>query len=177
MKYLGWILCLVFIGFFILFYNFKYLPTETDLIKQTDENMMWQNQIQELKKTKETPVFRKTLNFDDLFSSQTSFNLMKKGETILKTVFPELQKHSGEIMVCGHTDNTTVSSSLRSKYQSNWEFSTAKAIVVLKYLIELGVKPERLTLVGYADTRPIEDNTTKEGRQKNRRIEIIVRNQ
>ena len=177
MKYLGWILCLVFIGVFILFYNFKYLPTETDLIKQTDENMMWQTQIQELKKAKETPAYQKILNFDDLFSSQTSFNLTSKGETVLKTILPELQKQSGEIMVCGHTDNTTVSSSLRTKYPTNWEFSTAKAVVVLKYLIGLGIKPERLIAVGYADTQPIDDNATKEGRQKNRRIEIIVRNQ
>ncbi|MDH5683730.1 MAG: OmpA family protein [candidate division WOR-3 bacterium] len=175
MKFLGWIIALIFIAIFILFYNFKYLPVETERIKQTDENRMWQTQIQELKKAKEQVAFKKVFTFDELFPGPTSFSLMPKSETALRAIVPELQKLSGAILICGHTDNTTVISSLRNKYPTNWEYSTAKAIVVLKYLESLGIKSERLVATGYADTRPIEDNKTKAGRQKNRRVEIIVR--
>lgn len=176
-KYFGWIIGLIFIGIFILFYNFKYLPTESDLIKQTDENIMWQTQFQELKKAKEVAAYQKVIEMNNLFTQPTSFSLTKKGEIALKEILPELQDRSGTIMVGGHTDNTTVSSTIRSKYPSNWEYSSAKAIVVLKYLISLGIKPERLIAMGYADTRPIADNATQEGRKQNRRIEIMVKSE
>jgi flagellar motor protein MotB len=176
-KYLGWIIGLLFIGIFILFYNFKYLPTAADLIKQTDENTMWQNQIQELKNTQKPFVYKSVFTFDDLFANPTSLNLSPKGESTLKVIIPELQALTGEIQVCGHTDNTPVNSVIRNKYPTNWEFSSARAVVVLRNLIKLGVKSERLVASGYGDTRPIEDNASEAGRKNNRRIEIMVINQ
>ena len=177
MKYLGWIIGLLFIGIFILFYNFKYLPLATDLIKQTDENTMWQNQIQELKNTQKPFVYKSVFTFDELFTSPTSLNLSPKGESTLKVIVPELQALTGEIQVCGHTDNTQVNSVIRNKYPTNWEFSSARAVAVLRNLVKLGVKSERLVALGYGDTRPIEDNATEAGQKNNRRIEIIVINQ
>lgn len=177
MKYLGWIIGLLFIGIFILFYNFKYLPLAGDLIKQTDENTMWQNQIQELKNTQKPFVYKSIFTFDELFTSPVSLNLSPKGESTLKVIIPELQALTGNIQVGGHTDNTPVNSAIRNKYPTNWEFSSAGAITVLKNLIKRGIKSERLAALGYGDTRPIEDNATEAGRKKNRRIEIIVINQ
>jgi chemotaxis protein MotB len=173
-KHLGWIIGLLFIGIFILFYNFKYLPTAAELIKQTDENTMWQTQIQELKSTKKPFVYKSVFTFDELFVNPASFNLSISGESTLKVIIPELQALAGDIQVCGHTDNTPVNSLIRNKYPANWELSSTGAIAVLKNLIKLGIKSERLVALGYGATRPLEDNTTEAGRKKNRRIEIIV---
>ncbi len=174
MKYLGWIAGLVFIGLFVLFYNFKYLPTEAELVKQTDENIMWQNQIQELKKSSRPFVYKSIFTVDELFLSPTSLNLSPKGESALKAIVPELQALTGDIQVGGHTDNSPVNPSLRAKCPTNWELSTARAVMVLKYLEKTGIESERLVALGYSATRPLEDNATEEGRRKNRRIEIVV---
>lgn len=174
MKYLGWLIGLIFIGIFVLFYNFKYLPTEAELVKQTDENIMWQNQIQELKKTQQPYLNKYSYTLDELFISPTSLTLSPKGESTLKAIVPELQSLTGDIQIVGHTDNSPINPTLRSKYPTKWELSIAWAITVLKYLIKQGIKSDRLVTIGYGDTRPIADNTTEEGRRKNRRIEITV---
>jgi len=74
-------------------------------------------------------------------------------------------------LVAGHTDNVPIKD---RKFKSNWELSTARAVTVTQYLIEQGVPPESLSAAGYAQFDPIGDNTTEEGRQTNRRIEIIM---
>jgi chemotaxis protein MotB len=78
----------------------------------------------------------------------------------------------GAIRVEGHTDNIPIST---EKYPSNWELSTARAVAVLKYLIsECGIAPERLSAVGYGDSRPRVPNNNESNRELNRRVEIIV---
>jgi len=77
------------------------------------------------------------------------------------------------ISIEGHTDNTPVLSS--SSYKDNWELSGARALSVLRFFLEKqGLNPESFQYAGYADTRPAADNSTEAGRQKNRRVEIIV---
>lgn len=72
----------------------------------------------------------------------------------------------------GHTDNQPIK---YSSWKSNWELSTARANSVLHYLVaKKGVRPERVSSTGYGEHRPIASNNTKEGRQKNRRVEVIV---
>ncbi|MFH1691387.1 MAG: OmpA family protein [Candidatus Omnitrophota bacterium] len=75
------------------------------------------------------------------------------------------------IGVEGHTDNEPIK---RSGWQSNWELSTARATSVLHYLVAKGVSPERLAAIGYGEYRPVASNETKEGRRKNRRVEIVI---
>ncbi|WP_151733814.1 OmpA/MotB family protein ['Paenibacillus yunnanensis' Narsing Rao et al. 2020] len=77
------------------------------------------------------------------------------------------------VSIEGHTDNTPVSAG--SQYNDNWELSGARALSVLRFFLESeGLNPEEFQYAGYADTRPAYDNGTAEGRQKNRRVEIIV---
>ena len=71
----------------------------------------------------------------------------------------------------GHTDNQPIKF---SKWGSNWELSGARALAVLNYLLEKGVEPTRLSFIGYGEFRPVDSNDTKEGRQKNRRVEVII---
>lgn len=75
-----------------------------------------------------------------------------------------------DIMVKGHTDNT--SPGKNSPYKDNWELSSARAISVLKELVDDGVKPNRISAAGYAEFSPVATNATAEGREKNRRVEI-----
>jgi OmpA-OmpF porin, OOP family len=71
------------------------------------------------------------------------------------------------IEVAGHTDS-------RGSPQANQELSYARAHSVLDFLVMRGVRPERISAVGFGDSRPIASNATEEGRAKNRRIEFRV---
>lgn len=75
------------------------------------------------------------------------------------------------IAIEGHTDNEPIK---KSGWKSNWELSTARATSVLHYLEEKGTAPQRLQATGYGEYHPVDTNETKEGRQKNRRVEIII---
>lgn len=76
-----------------------------------------------------------------------------------------------EIRVEGHTDNVP----FRGSALNNWDLSTERAISAVRYLQEhANVAPGRLAAVGYAYHRPIDTNDTREGRARNRRIEIVV---
>jgi len=77
------------------------------------------------------------------------------------------------VRIEGHTDSTPISN---SRYPSNWELSTARAASVLVRLSELGIGPERLSAAGYAGFQPVEDNSTVEGRSRNRRVDVVVLN-
>lgn len=79
------------------------------------------------------------------------------------------------IQILGHTDNVPIGPSLTKTYPTNWELSQARAREVVRYLVEeTGVSAERLSAVGYADTQPVASNASETGRQKNRRVEIVV---
>lgn len=77
-----------------------------------------------------------------------------------------------DIGVEGHTDNVPIQ---RSGWKSNWELSVARATSVLHYLIDqCGIPPQKLSAIGYGEYRPMASNDTKEGRARNRRVEIII---
>jgi len=80
-------------------------------------------------------------------------------------------KEGYEVVVLGHTDDTPIHN---SQFPSNWELSAARAVDVGKFLIENGVRPERVSIQGYSEYRPLHENTTPENRQANRRVEITL---
>jgi chemotaxis protein MotB len=71
--------------------------------------------------------------------------------------------------VDGHTDNIPIHT---SRFPSNWELSTARAISVVKFLIEKGIPPERLAATGFGEYQPIDPRNDEIGRRRNRRIEL-----
>ena len=75
------------------------------------------------------------------------------------------------ITIEGHTDNVPIST---PQFPSNWELSAMRATTVLRLFNEGGVGAERLTAIGYGETRPIETNTTVEGKARNRRVSILI---
>jgi chemotaxis protein MotB len=76
------------------------------------------------------------------------------------------------VSVEGNTDDVPIHG---GEFPSNWELSTARASMVVRFLIGRGVDPQRLSASGYADLRPIASNATAAGRAENRRVEIVLR--
>jgi chemotaxis protein MotB len=107
-----------------------------------------------------------------LFASGSA-KLKDDGVRVLAEVGPVLASlKDREFEVGGHTDNKPIRT---ARFPSNWELSGARAINVTQLLMEYGVAGTRLSAVAYADTRPVADNETDEGRALNRRIEIALR--
>ena len=105
------------------------------------------------------------------------------GRAVLKTSGKEVLMQVGEalksydkkiIRVVGYTDNVPISKAIQNVYPTNWELSVARATNVVRFLQEVGVPPERLVASGRGEYAPVASNDTPEGRQKNRRIEIIL---
>jgi len=120
---------------------------------------------------------RLTVNILDrvLFDSGEAV-LKPDGETVLRKVAAILTQHPTlNIQVIGHTDNVPIRAGARSRFASNWELSTARALAAVRFLTETaGVDPHRVGAVGYGEFRPLADNATPEGRARNRRIAITV---
>ncbi|MBI2070995.1 MAG: flagellar motor protein MotB [Elusimicrobia bacterium] len=100
-------------------------------------------------------------------------DLKPTAKTVLHEVAEFVGSMPNRIVVEGHTDNIPVPKG--SRFVSNWVVSMARAYRVLKYFSdEEKIPAERLACVGYGEHQPIADNTTPEGRAKNRRIEITL---
>ncbi len=112
---------------------------------------------------------------DQILFPSGSDHIELRGQKVLRKIVDVL-KHEKEkqIAVEGHTDNVPISDSLRSRFESNWELSTARATKVLRFLENGGLDPSRLAAIGYGQHHPIASNTTSHGRKQNRRIEIVL---
>lgn len=87
----------------------------------------------------------------------------------LAAILPGL---SNNITIEGHTDNIPIKS---SKYGSNWELSTQRAVSVVRFFVEQkGMNPAQFSASGYGEYKPLVDNTTPENRAKNRRVDIVI---
>jgi len=112
---------------------------------------------------------------EQIFFDSGRATLKKEGKEVLKKVGEALKSYENKIIrVVGHTDNVPVAKSLRATYPSNWELSVARATNVVRFLQEVGIPPERMVPSGRAEYDPVGPNDTPEGRQKNRRIEIML---
>lgn len=103
-----------------------------------------------------------------------SDQIKPEGKSLLDTLATSLVSLGNYIRVEGHTDNVPIHN---ARFPSNWELSTARATMVVSYLItNFGLRPEALSAAGYAEYRPAASNDTEEGRARNRRVDIIVLN-
>ena len=92
---------------------------------------------------------------------------------LLDQVGKTIAQSNGRIYIEGHTDNVPVV--FNERFKSNWDLSGARAGAVADRISGVsGIAPGRMSVSGYADTRPLENNNTATGRSRNRRIEIIV---
>lgn len=110
------------------------------------------------------------INSEMLFSSGQA-RLSKGALQALKVVSLSLVPIPNAVQVEGHTDDIPISNFL---YPSNWELSAARAASVVHFLSAQGVEPKRLAAVGMGEYRPIQENTTAEGRNANRRVTLLI---
>jgi len=115
---------------------------------------------------------RITMNEKVLFAPDSDV-LSENSRQVLLALAPVLNTSDALITVEGHTDNRPAEG---VRFPSNWELSTARAVSVVTFLAESGgVAPERLSAVGYGDTRPRAANDDEKNRQMNRRVEIKLK--
>jgi len=94
------------------------------------------------------------------------------GLDVIDRLVPTLAAGRYRIIVEGHTDNLPIQT---ERFPSNWELSASRASSVVRYLQLADIEATRLSATGYADTRPIADNTDERGRASNRRVELVMR--
>lgn len=91
---------------------------------------------------------------------------------LLNKITELLKKFPNRVMVEGHTDNLPIS---KGYYQSNWELSSDRAVKIVRFFTEKeGIDGTRLIAVGCGEFDPVDTNNTPQGRQKNRRVSIII---
>ncbi len=106
-----------------------------------------------------------------LFFNPGDASLKPDAYPVLDKIAEMIKKFPYRVSIEGHTDNIPIKN---SKYASNWELSMARALSVLQFLTKSkGIDPKKLSIAGFADTRPIAPNDTPEGRAKNRRVEFV----
>lgn len=100
--------------------------------------------------------------------------LRHEAEEILSTIAEIYEENykAFNLQIEGHTDNLPINT---IQYPSNWYLSSARAITVGEFLMNTyGFDPKKINCSGLGEYRPIADNSTKEGRMKNRRVEIKI---
>jgi len=95
-----------------------------------------------------------------------SLPILDKVVKILEEAVP-----GNRVGIEGHTDNEPIK---HSRWKSNWELSAQRALSVLHYLEKRGIASEKLSAIGYGEHQPIASNDAAEGRQINRRVEIVI---
>jgi len=110
-----------------------------------------------------------TLRGDGVFAPGSA-DVSPQVRATFERIGDALVKVPGPVIVAGHTDSQPIRS---LRFPSNWHLSKDRAASV-KALLAAQVKPERMTAEGRADTEPVADNATAEGRSRNRRVVITL---
>lgn len=157
----------------------KPIPNPTD-VSSADENKLHQ----QLTKTIDEFGLNKAVNIkisqgyaqleiqDKVLFKSSEADLTASGEALLKRLTPLLKQAVGLVLIEGHTDNIPIKT---AQFPSNWELGSARATSVLHFLVSQQLDSSRLRAITYADTMPIADNSTPEGREKNRRVNILIK--
>lgn len=110
---------------------------------------------------------------DNILFDPGKAELKKEGQEAIAQVTGILNSIEGrKFQVAGHTDN--VPTGKNSRYKSNWELSSQRALTVLDLMVKEGMDVRRLSAAGYADVLPVSANDSDDGRRQNRRIEIVL---
>jgi len=164
--------------------------TEDQLSPPTDKQSLAAKQIKETKlqqKFMETITelglidsvsLKMTLGYaqleiqDKILFKSSEAALVNAGKGLLQKLTVLLKQSTGLIYIEGHTDNRPIKT---IKFPSNWELGAARATSVLHYLASQDLNVTRLRAVTYGSTKPIADNKTTKGREKNRRVSLVIK--
>ena len=107
----------------------------------------------------------------DILFSSGSAQLSKSGKAAVTEVAQVLASiPDRSFQIEGHTDNTPMAGGA----YANWELGSARALNVLKNMVDAGMPGNRISAASFGDSKPAKPNDTKEGKEANRRIEIVV---
>lgn len=110
-----------------------------------------------------------TITGDTLFDPGSA-EVAARAKPLFGRIAEALNQLPGHVLITGHTDNQPIRS---LRFPSNWHLSKERANAV-KAMLAATVKPDRLTAEGRADTEPVADNNSPDGRAKNRRVEVTL---
>ena len=167
------------------------MPAETALTRDKEEIGKAMEKKVEMAKKMEAEIESKARDLKDMIEIEAGKHQMVirlMGETafdsgearirqemlpLLKKIASILKGTKGEIVIAGHTDNVPVSG---VRFRSNLQLSIERATRVTELLLaQEPIAPERISAVGFGKFRPLESNDTAEGRKRNRRVEIIIK--
>ncbi len=112
----------------------------------------------------------------DFFFDPGSAELKNEMRPVLKKISNIIKYVPNYVRIEGHTDNSAVTQSeAKGGFKTNWELSSARSLAVLQHLaFEESVDQQQLSAVAFGEYRPIDDNSTPEGRAYNRRVDIVI---
>ena len=148
------------------------LPVETLQLKKQLEGVLSDSIMKQEIEIQQTS--------EGLIISLRDFGFFNSGEaTLLPGAAAQLERtaqilmqHHLEVRVEGHSDDQPIHG---GQFRSNWELSTARATSVLTLLLnDAGFPPEKISVAGYGPYRPVADNSTPDGRRKNRRVDLVI---
>ncbi|MBP7654276.1 OmpA family protein [Candidatus Dependentiae bacterium] len=147
----------------------KKLMGENSKIKEELEKLENKNQFL----VKESQKGIEITFLDKILFDQGKADLKKESLNALKNVAKILNNYPDRnIIIEGHTDNKPIKT---PKFPSNWELSAGRAVSVLRFFVDkTNIPKNRISVQGFADTRPVSDNSSENGRRLNRRVEIIL---
>jgi len=137
--------------------------------EEIETNLQDMKDLIQVEADKDQMVFR--LMGETTFDSGKA-EIRKQMIPLLKKIGSFLKKRKSDIIVSGHTDNVPIKG---GRFKSNLQLSIARATSVAEFLIHrISVDPKRISTMGFGEYRPLESNNTPDGREKNRRVEIIL---
>jgi len=150
--------------------------SELDKTRKEIESSLKEQIAQKDIKLEEIEGKLKVTFVDKILFDSGSVMIKPKGQEVLLKLADSFRDNKDQnIAVEGHTDDVQIGSALLDRFPTNWELSTARSTAVVRFLQEKGnIGPERLTASGFSYHRPVASNETPEGREQNRRIEIIL---
>lgn len=108
---------------------------------------------------------------DQLLFPSSASGLTDEGQALVASLVETIQRYDGNVFVEGHSDSRPINT---PEFPSNWVLSSARAIAIVEALEAAGVDSGRLRAVAFAATEPLADNSTAEGRARNRRVEVVI---
>ena len=159
--------------------------TEDEMLRQTRKNQALDDKYQMLQADLSAEIQQGLAAVekvgDQILVSLSAANSFRSGYAelqqgflpTLRNVGESVARAGGQVQVSGHTDNIPIAFSER--FDSNWDLSAARAAAVADFFFDTNdLDSERVSVFGYADTKPVADNESPSGRAQNRRIEILI---
>lgn len=146
-------------------------PLRDMLLEDADKDL-------EFKENKYVQIFSIS---DDVLFEPGGYTLSATGMEKLGRILPYLQRIQYPLLVAGHT--TELRDEIKTGYivkkddfsmDSSWHISYRRALAVYSYLVDSGISPERLSLEAFGQFHPRYSNSAPEGRQKNRRVDLVL---